>query len=181
MAVGDDVVITPTSISVSGSIVTMDLGGVTLENDDYQFTLVGTGGNPIVTDDGVTLDGDHDGTDGGDFVSTFTLAVAPTFTSIQDNIFTPSCALSGCHAGPAPAQGMNLSVGQAYANIVNITALQGGGSFIRIIPGDPDNSYLVQKVEGTAGGARMPFGAPPLSTALIQDLRDWVSDGAPNN
>ena len=49
----------------------------------------------------------------------------------------------------------------------------------RVEPGDPDNSYLVQKLEGTAAaGAQMPFGGPPLDEALIGDIRQWISDGA---
>ena len=26
-----------------------------------------------------------------------------TFSRVQSEVFTPSCALSGCHAGPSPA------------------------------------------------------------------------------
>ena len=48
-------------------------------------------------------------------------------------------------------------------------------------PNDPDNS-LVQKIEGTAAvGARMPRGLPPLSTANINLIRQWVEQGALNN
>ena len=54
----------------------------------------------------------------------------------------------------------------------------------RIEPNDPDNSYLVRKIEGGPGisGGRMPAGgAPPLDPSVIQIVRDWVSAGAPNN
>jgi hypothetical protein len=45
--------------------------------------------------------------------------------------------------------------------------------------GDPDNSYLIQKLEGTASeGAQMPFGGPPLDQAVIDDIRQWIADGA---
>ncbi|MEI8258642.1 MAG: rhomboid family intramembrane serine protease [Deltaproteobacteria bacterium] len=46
-----------------------------------------------------------------------------TFTRIQNEIFTPSCALSGCHAGSAPARGMDLSVGRSYGMIVGVQAV----------------------------------------------------------
>jgi hypothetical protein len=52
-------------------------------------------------------------------------------------------------------------------------------SLQRVKAGDPDNSYLIQKVEGTAAvGARMPFGGAPLDQAAIDAIRDWVTNGA---
>ena len=55
---------------------------------------------------------------------------------------------------------------------------------IRVIPGDPDNSYLVHKVEGRPGivGLRMPFSGPPfLSDGQILILKRWIELGAPRN
>ncbi len=104
-----------------------------------------------------------------------------TFTEIQDTIFTPSCATSGCHSGSNPPDGLNLSAGLAYSNIVNVASVQMSNLF-RIEPGDPDNSYLVRKVQGTGIVAdRMPLGAEPLTQDQIDLIRQWVSDGAPNN
>ncbi|MGD8418782.1 MAG: hypothetical protein PVH91_17090, partial [Pseudomonadales bacterium] len=128
---------------------------------------------------GVLLDGDADGSAGGDYVGSFTVNTAPTFGQVQQ-VFTNNCAFSGCHAGASPQQGMDLSEGQAYANIVNVPS-QEMPSLDRIEPGDPDNSYLVRKIEGTGLLERMPAGSPPLSDATIQLIRDWVSAGAPNN
>jgi hypothetical protein len=49
----------------------------------------------------------------------------------------------------------------------------------RVAANDPDNSYLVQKVEGSAAsGARMPLGGGALDQAVIDDIRQWISDGA---
>jgi hypothetical protein len=52
-----------------------------------------------------------------------------------------------------------------------------------VIPGNPDLSYLVRKLEGGPGitGARMPLGGPPLDPALIANVRAWITAGAPNN
>ena len=106
---------------------------------------------------------------------------APRFDQVQVQIFTPSCALSGCHAGASPQEGMDLSDGQAYLNIVNVASNQ-VPSLDRIEPNQPNMSYLIQKVEGTAAeGAQMPFGGAALSNELMQVLRDWVDDGAQNN
>jgi hypothetical protein len=52
----------------------------------------------------------------------------------------------------------------------------------RVDPGNPDNSFLLIKVEGPdsfALGSRMPMTAPNLTTAQIQLIRDWIAAGAP--
>jgi hypothetical protein len=56
------------------------------------------------------------------------------------------------------------------------------GALNRVTPGDPDNSYVIQKLEGTAAvGARMPQGGPFLDQATIDMIRQWITDGAANN
>jgi PKD repeat protein len=105
-----------------------------------------------------------------------------TFSAVQSQIFTASCAFSGCHGGGSPAQGMSLVSGQAYANIVDVPSSE-QPSLDRIEPSDPDSSYLYLKVIGDASisGGRMPLGQPPLSQELIDLLRDWIERGAPND
>ena len=108
-----------------------------------------------------------------------------SFSQDIQPIFTANCALSGCHSGTNPQQGMNLSSGQAYANIVNVASLE-LPSMDRIEPSDPDNSYLVNKIQGThvdvgGSGSRMPLGRAPLTQATIDQIREWVADGAPDN
>ena len=104
-----------------------------------------------------------------------------TFTRVQGEIFTPSCALSGCHAGSAPSRGMDLSVGRSYGMIVGVQAVE--STRPRIAPGDPSGSYMVSKVAGdaTITGSRMPLGGPSLSTTRQKLLVDWVRRGAPND
>ena len=52
-------------------------------------------------------------------------------------------------------------------------------SLKRVKPLDPDNSYLVHKIEGTAAvGGRMPLGRPALSAVEITLIRQWISEGA---
>src|SRR5262249_16586475 len=38
-------------------------------------------------------------------------------------IFRGTCAIAGCHSGATPAASMNLSLGQSYANIVNVAPM----------------------------------------------------------
>ena len=50
--------------------------------------------------------------------------------------------------------------------------------------GQPDQSYLVWKLQGSGGcysGSRMPKGASALSASNLQLIRDWIANGAPNN
>ena len=112
--------------------------------------------------------------------------VVITFAQIQSTVFTPRCAF--CHTGPTsndPAnlpQGMNLSNAAAsYAALVGVASLE-VPALQRVNPGDPNNSYIIHKLEGTqVEGDRMPLGGPFLSQAEIDDIRAWISAGAPNN
>jgi len=98
------------------------------------------------------------------------------FASLQQHIFTPLC--TGCHAGAGAPLGLRLTEDVSYASIVNTPSVE-VPSLQRVTPGNPDASYLLQKVSGTAAvGDRMPLGGPPLSPDLIAALRQWIADGA---
>lgn len=103
-----------------------------------------------------------------------------TFTRVQAEIFTPSCALSGCHAGANPQQGMDLGAGRSYAQIVNVRSVE--STRFRIAPGDTAGSYLLSKVAGdaTITGVRMPPGGA-LTADQLTLLADWIRRGAPND
>ncbi len=108
-----------------------------------------------------------------------------TLSMLQGQIFGPTCAVAGCHTGPTSntlPSGMNLtSAANSFSALVNVTSLE-VGSLNRVTPGDPDNSYLVQKLEGTqAVGVRMPLGGPFLNQVQIDMVRQWIADGALNN
>ena len=114
----------------------------------------------------------------------------PTFASIQRDIFEAT-DLSGrsqcttCHTnvGRTPAGGLNLVHDLAYQELVN-TPVRGKPGAIRVVPGDPANSYLVQKLLGTSGivGRRMPQNGPPyLSDGQILIIQRWIQIGAPRN
>lgn len=104
------------------------------------------------------------------------------FSQIQTEIFNTNCALSGCHAGSNPQQGMDLSEGQAYAAIVGVPSTE-RPELMRVEPGNPDDSYLLMKIEGDPDivGARMPLGRQPLSSSQISLVRDWIVAGAPED
>ncbi|MDX1455427.1 MAG: hypothetical protein R3217_08240 [Gammaproteobacteria bacterium] len=124
--------------------------------------------------------GGSSGSDNDTMTDTTSVTVPdPTLTSIQENVFTPIC--TQCHVGASAPEGLRLEDGMTYGMTVNVASSQ-VPSLDRIEPGDPDNSYLIQKIEGTAAsGERMPRGGPFLSDDVVNAMRQWVTDGAQNN
>ncbi len=114
----------------------------------------------------------------------------PTFASIQKEIFETTdtagrTACVACHTnvGRNPAGNLNLLHDVAYNNLVGVNATQ-RPSMKRVEPGNPDDSYLVHKLEGRPGivGVRMPFNGPPyLTDGQIVIMRRWIELGAPRN
>ena len=109
------------------------------------------------------------------------VVLQPTLASIQDNVFTPSCAKSNCHTGTMPQAGLNLDPGASWVNLVSVASSQ-DMRLTRVIPGDPVGSLLIQKLEGTAMvGGPMPADGPPfLQQATIDVISQWIQDGAVN-
>ncbi len=100
-----------------------------------------------------------------------------THASIQAHVFTPAC--TACHAGAAAPQGLRLDAANSYAMLVGVNSAE-VPSLRRVAPGSPDQSYLIQKLEGHAAvGARMPLGGPYLDADTIAKIRQWISNGAP--
>ena len=108
--------------------------------------------------------------------------LAPTLASIQENIFTPSCGASGCHAPGTAPFGLRLDDAALSAQLlVNVSSFE-VPSLMRVNPSDPDNSFLINKIEGTqSAGDRMPLNRTPLTPEQIQVVRDWISAGAETN
>jgi hypothetical protein len=98
------------------------------------------------------------------------------FESIQAHVFTPICSL--CHVGANAPHGLRLDAADSYHLLVGVPSDE-VPSILRVKPGDPDNSYVIQKLEGHAAvGARMPFGGPYLSSDTVAVIRQWITDGA---
>lgn len=104
------------------------------------------------------------------------LPLAPTLESVQANLFNPSCIV--CHAGASAPQGLRLDTANSFTSLVGIRSRE-DGSFLRVAPGEPDNSYLIHKLEDSASvGEQMPLGGPPIPQATIDFVRQWITDGA---
>ena len=103
----------------------------------------------------------------------------PRLSSIQSIIFNPSCIEH--HGDHATEAGLDLTSGNAYADLVNVASVQ--VALNRVTPGNAENSYLIHKLDGRSGivGDRMPTNGPFLTTAQIDVIEQWINDGAQNN
>jgi hypothetical protein len=116
--------------------------------------------------------------------------LTPTFSSIQRDIFSAAdaagrVACTGCHnaQGARFAANLNLADGTAYGQLVNVASTGKRGA-IRVIPGDPENSYLIHKIEGRSDivGERMPRTAGPfLTPGQVEIIKRWIELGAAND
>ena len=113
--------------------------------------------------------------------------LVPTFNSIQQEIFQTTdpagrsaCVL--CHTGRIPNINLNFSAGvDAYALLVNVASRE-RPALMLVAPGDPENSYLIHKLEGRSSivGLRMPRNGPPyLTDGQIRVIKRWIEIGAP--
>lgn len=111
-----------------------------------------------------------------------------TYKDLQQTI-TTSCSLSSsCHASGSSAAGNLQLVGSdAYCNLVGATK---GAVFLstakstytrRVVPGDPDKSFLYKKLTLTNTDPNFGTGMPqglPLPAAEIEKFRRWIAQGA---
>ena len=112
----------------------------------------------------------------------------PTFSSIQQEIFDSAdsfgrAACTQCHnAVGSRFNGLDLTSSVSYASLVGV-ASRGKPGAVRVVPGDPETSYLVHKLEGRAGvvGVRMPLNGPYLTNGQVLVIKRWIALGAPNN
>jgi methionine-rich copper-binding protein CopC len=104
--------------------------------------------------------------------------VTADFQSIQDNVFTPIC--SKCHIGGGAPEGLQLDAAHSYNLLVGVPSAE-QPALLRVKPGDPDNSYMVHKIEGVdITGGQMPLMETPLPQPTIDAIRQWITNGAPN-
>jgi hypothetical protein len=113
--------------------------------------------------------------------------LVPTLASIQKEIFETtdlagrnSCVSCHTNVGRFPPMGLNLA-GDSYAALVNVPSRE-RPALMLVEPGDPENSYLIHKIEGRSGivGTKMPFNGPPfLTPGQILVVKRWIELGAP--
>ena len=90
-------------------------------------------------------------------------------TQVQ-TIFNENC--TSCHInGGGYFGGLDLST---YDNLMSGNSNNGPV----VTAGDGANSYIIQKLQGTASGAQMPDGADPLTSDQINLIAQWIDEGA---
>ena len=112
-----------------------------------------------------------------------------TWTIIQDNILTLSCATSGCHGSTSDAtyvqHNLLLNSTNAYDNLINIISKNPAAKtagLVRVKPGDYLNSLFYQKIDcqtPSKYGASMPLGGINLTSGQIEFIKQWIIKGAP--
>jgi len=123
-------------------------------------------------------------------------ALEATYSSIDRNLFLVGCGTSGnkafnCHAteGAQGSSFLDLS-GDAFTQLVGRTAVNPLGDakdLVLVKPGDPDGSFLVQKLRLMSAfdphlGSGMPADAPgSICPTSVDAVAQWIRDGAGRN
>lgn len=111
---------------------------------------------------------------------------APSFAELQSSVFDASCVSSACHDDGTRAGGLSLA-GSSYDEIVGVepaTATARDDGMLLVAPGEPDRSFLLNKLTGDLGpgdGALMPLTGSALPDSTIATVREWIAAGAPDN
>lgn len=113
---------------------------------------------------GVPPEVDDGGNNGGGDTATV------SFSSQIQPIFVANCSGNACHIPCRPLNGGGMC-------LVSHTTMSTAGV---VIPGDAENSLMVQYLEGRQNPP-MPYGELPLSDSLIQLIRTWIDEGAVDN
>ncbi len=104
-------------------------------------------------------------------------------------ILATSCALAACHSAKESNLGIHLTYDedQIYSELQRTSPTPGYGGARFVVPGKPEESILMAKLEGTQGrvfagcskgcGTEMPPGEP-LDAESIEIIRTWIKNGA---
>jgi hypothetical protein len=108
---------------------------------------------------------------------------ATTLVSFEGDIqpiFTMACAKSGCHSSNAPMKGLDLSDGNAYANIglvpsrydTSLSPYWGCQHLSRVQPGDSDQSFLMAKLNNVSLSAPSGCTCPTCPNVIDPSVPD---------
>jgi hypothetical protein len=113
--------------------------------------------------------------------------VTSTFDQIQQQIFDGSCGRQTCHNAPQSQHTLTLAPAEAFAALVGVMPddpLARSRGKLRVDPGNPANSYLLDKLRGDlepAQGLRMPRQLAKLPKKKIRLIEAWIEAGAPTD
>ncbi|MET0386837.1 MAG: c-type cytochrome domain-containing protein [Polyangiales bacterium] len=124
----------------------------------------GDGGEP--PDDNVCLQ---------PLAATCTPDINITYDEIYSRVLSPSCLGSGCHGATNTQGNLNLSTPDlAYQQL-----LGQDGARARVLPGDPECSMLLERIETDDRTRRMPYmAADKLRAGARCAIQKWIEAGA---
>ena len=102
--------------------------------------------------------------------------IASTTESLYENIFSKSCAFSSCH-GESSAGQLALDQQDTLEAMINTPSSQVPERKL-IVPGSPEDSYLMHKLKGenmASGTELMPPGIP-LCESKQSAIADWITE-----
>jgi len=93
--------------------------------------------------------------------------------NIQDSIFTPDCAI--CHYSQWAPHKLQLTPDSTGTNLINRPSYK-IPSLNLVVPGNPDSSYLIWKIENRPGieGAPMPNFSFAISDKDLALIINWI-------
>jgi polyvinyl alcohol dehydrogenase (cytochrome) len=122
---------------------------------------------------------------------------APTFSNVYKAIISKTCADAQCHGSSTQGNLNFTSQLLAASALISIPAKGtcpgtdggtdsacscGGSGKLRVSPGHPEESLLVEKLSGTVScGDRMPPTGEPISDELQTLVKNWIKAGATAN
>jgi len=102
-----------------------------------------------------------------------------TLSQVQAQVFSPRCALSGCHIGPTAPHGLDLSAGASAGLLVGVPSAE-VPALARVAPFDAGASYLYLKLidDPQILGDPMPLSGPALGAGELALVEAWIDQGA---
>jgi hypothetical protein len=93
---------------------------------------------------------------------------------VPDAVFRTHCNDAICHDSDQPAGGLDLDSPDVLSRLLGVRGTE-CVQRLRIDPGDPGRSLLLEKLESIAPecGDRMPLGSP-LPANVVDCVRQWV-------
>jgi Planctomycete cytochrome C len=103
----------------------------------------------------------------------------PTYPTIFTMTFQPTCAtgIGTCHTADAAQGGLSFADEQtSYEQLLGMN-----GANVRVVPGDPACSLLMERLESTDPSFHMPKGPNSLPAAALCAVAQWIANGATND
>jgi len=117
--------------------------------------------------------------------TTTTTILPATWTEVLDVFTLNNCTIAGCHGDSSESGGLGGldEFDAGYSDLVGApVGCVPSGFTSRVVPGDPDASFLLAKLDDTHDcGVLMPSGLTPLSDQHLDIVRRWILVGAPKN